>query len=101
MAKKKKKQAQRLARQKAQAPPPRKQDLPAGRLAAHRPLYERILFILALAGVLVAAHLNIWYGAEVVLNDDPICGVGFDCQAVLATDPMPLGVPSAVWGLLF
>ncbi len=97
MAKKKKKAP---ARQKGQGPP-KKQDLPAGRLAAHRPLYERILFILALAGVLVAAHLNIWYGAEAVLSDDPICGAGFDCQAVLATDPMPLGVPSAVWGLLF
>ncbi len=101
MAKKKKKQAQRLARQKAQAPSPRKQDLPAGRLAAHRPLYERILFILALAGVLVAVHLNIYYGAEQVVSDDFVCGAAFDCQAVLATDPMPLGVPSAVWGLLF
>ncbi len=98
MAKKKKKAQAR--RQKAQGPP-KKQEPPAGRLAAHRSLYERILFMLALAGVLVAAHLNIWYGAEVVLNDDPICGAGFDCQAVLATDPMPLGVPSAVWGLLF
>ncbi len=98
MAKKKKQAPAR--RQKAQGPP-KKQDPPAGRLAAHRSLYERILFMLALAGVLVTAHLNIWYGAEAVLSDDPVCGAGFDCQAVLATDPMPLGVPSAVWGLLF
>ncbi len=96
----KKKKAQGRGRQKANGPS-KKQTPPVGRLGPHRPLFERILFILALAGVLVASHLNIWYGAEVVLSDDPVCGVGFDCLAVLANDPMPLGLPSAVWGLLF
>lgn len=98
---KKKRPAQGAARQRA-GRPPNKQEPPAGRLAAHRPSLERILFILALAGVLVTWHLNIWYGKEAaLLTDDPVCGAGFDCQAVLASDPMPLGVPSAVWGLLF
>ncbi len=96
----KKKKAQGRVRQKDNRPS-KKQTPSPGRLGPHRPLFERILFILALAGVLVASHLNIWYGAEVVLSDDPVCGVGFDCLAVLANDPMPLGLPSAVWGLLF
>ena len=96
MAKKKK----APARQKAQGSP-KKQDPPAGRLAVHHPLYERILFILALAGVLVTVHLNIWYGAEEIVSDDPVCGAGFDCEAVLASDPALLGIPSAVSGLIF
>jgi len=70
-------------------------------MAIHRPRYERLLFGLALIGVLVTGHLNIWYGSAAAQADDPVCGVGFDCQAVLASDPAPLGVPSAVWGLLF
>ena len=96
MAKKKK----APARQKGQGPS-KKQEPPASRLATHRLLYERILFVLALAGVLVTVHLNVWYGAEQIVSDDPVCGVGFDCEAVLASDPALLGIPSAVSGLLF
>lgn len=73
----------------------------AGRFGIHRPLLERIFFILALAGVLVTAHLNFWYSADQALADDPVCGVGFNCEAVLQSDPAPLGISSSVWGLLF
>ncbi len=87
---------------KKQRTPQRRSPEPQGRLAAHRPPLERLLFIVALLGVLVTAHLVIWYsGGAPVQTDDPVCGVGFDCEAVIASDPAPLGVPSAVWGVLF
>lgn len=96
---KNKKQAKGPVRQPRNNPP-KQSAQPPSRLAVHRSLYERILFGLALLGVLVTVHLNVWYGANAP-SEDPVCGAGFDCEAVLASDPMPLGVPSAVWGLLF
>ena len=97
---KKKKQAKGAARQPRNTPP-KQPAPPPSRLAVHRPLYERILFALSLLGVLVTVHLTVWYGAGAPVSDDPVCGAGFDCQAVLASDPAPLGIPSSVWGLLF
>ncbi len=78
-----------------------KRQPPPSRLGRHQPFYERILFVVALLGVLVTMHLNLWYGGGAVSSDDPMCGVGFDCSAVLASDPAPLDIPSRVWGLLF
>ncbi len=86
---------------KKQASKKRAAPVPKSRLDVHRPAYERLLFVVALLGVLLAAHLVIWYGASSLPADDPVCGFGFDCEAVIASDPAPLGVPSAVWGLLF
>ena len=68
--------------------------------ATHRPLVERSLFGLALAGIVLTVHLAFWYGGDVVGND-PVCGAGFNCEAVLASDPAPLGIPSTYWGMLF
>ena len=68
--------------------------------SAYRPALERSLFALAILGLLLTAHLSFWYGAGAG-SDDPVCGVGFDCQAVIASDPAPLGVSSTIWGLLF
>ncbi len=97
---KKKKQAKGPVKQPRNTPP-KQPAAPPSRLAVHQPLYERILFALALLGVLVTVHLSVWYGSGAVVSDDPVCGVGFNCTAVLANDPEPLGIPSATWGLLF
>ncbi len=66
----------------------------------HRPLVERCLLGLALAGVLITIHLTFWYGGDVAA-EDPVCGAGFDCEAVLASDPAPLGIASTYWGMVF
>ena len=47
-----------------------KRQPPLSRLARHQPFYERILFVVALLGVLVTLHLNVWYGAATVPSDD-------------------------------
>lgn len=59
------------------------------------------MFGLALLGMLLTLHLTFWYGDSATAAQDPVCGAGFDCEAVLASDPAPLGIPSAVWGLVF
>lgn len=59
------------------------------------------MFGLALLGMLLTLHLTFWYGDSATASQDPVCGAGFDCEAVLANDPAPLGIPSAVWGLIF
>ena len=68
--------------------------------ALFRPSVERLLFILALLGILLTVHLAFWYGGRTAASD-PVCGAGFDCQAVLASDPALLGVSSTYWGMLF
>ena len=68
--------------------------------ASYRPLVERSLFVLALLGILLTVHLAFWYGGRTSASD-PVCGAGFDCQAVLASDPALLGVSSTYWGMLF
>ena len=67
----------------------------------YRPGIELGMFGLALLGMLLTLHLVFWYGDSDTASQDPVCGAGFDCEAVLANDPAPLGIPSAVWGLIF
>ena len=67
---------------------------------SYRPLFERCLYALALAGILLTVHLAFWYSGPTTAVD-PVCGAGFDCEAVLNEDPAPLGMSSTYWGLLF
>jgi len=61
---------------------------------------ERILYVLALAGIGLTLHIALWYdgggGAA-----DPLCGVGSNCIGIIASDPAPLGLSSAWWGFMF
>jgi protein-disulfide isomerase/uncharacterized membrane protein len=82
----------------------KKQPAPTGRLAAYRPLLDRLLFGLALAGLLVVVHLWIQEGR----GFDRGCW-GFsaptatvECENVLQSDAGKLaGVSNVVWGLLY
>ena len=62
---------------------------------------ERILYVLALAGIGLTLHIALWYGEGGSSSDDPLCGVGSNCIGVIANDPAPLGIPSAWWGFVF
>lgn len=65
----------------------------------HQKNLERILYILSLAGIGLTLHIALWYG-EGGGADDPFCGVGSNCIGVIASDPAPLGIPSAWWGFM-
>ena len=65
----------------------------------HRKNLEHFLYILALAGIGLTLHIALWYG-EGGGTDDPLCGVGSNCIGVIASDPAPLGIPSAWWGFI-
>lgn len=102
MAKKKRTQAAR------QAPPP-----PKSRWDRYRPTLERALFITALVGLLITAHMNIWwahYDAAAAGAAGSECGIpglggeegAFNCAAAFESGAGTLfGVSNAMWGLLF
>jgi protein-disulfide isomerase/uncharacterized membrane protein len=70
-------------------------------LFIYRKTFERLLYILALAGVGLTLHIALWYSGGTPSTSDPFCGVGSNCAGVIASDPAPLGLPSAWWGFLF
>ena len=70
-------------------------------LFIYRKTFERLLYILALAGVGLTLHIALWYSGGASSAEDPFCGVGSNCAGVIASDPAPLGLPSAWWGFLF
>lgn len=70
-------------------------------LFIYRKTFERLLYILALAGVGLTLHIALWYSGGASGTEDPFCGVGSNCVGVIANDPAPLGLPSAWWGFLF
>lgn len=70
-------------------------------LFIYRKTFERLLYILALAGVGLTLHIALWYSGGASGTEDPFCGVGSNCAGVIASDPAPLGLPSAWWGFLF
>ena len=70
-------------------------------LFIYRKTFERLLYILALAGVGLTLHIALWYSGGASGTEDPFCGVGSNCVGVIASDPAPLGLPSAWWGFLF
>ena len=70
-------------------------------LFIYRKTFERLLYILALAGVGLTLHIALWYSGGTSGAEDPLCGVGSNCAGVIASDPAPLGLPSAWWGFLF
>ena len=95
------KQSKKKTRGKQKAP-----TLPLSRWAAHRPLFERIFFVVALMGVLVTAHFNLTastgFEQECLFGafESPVETSG--CQAALESAVgRPLGVSNAVWGMLF
>ncbi|MFB3134016.1 MAG: vitamin K epoxide reductase family protein, partial [Rhodothermales bacterium] len=95
------KQSKKKTRGKQKAPTP-----PPSRWAAHRPLFERIFFVVALMGVLVTAHFNLTastgFEQECLFGafESPVETSG--CQAALESAVgRPLGVSNAVWGMLF
>ena len=67
----------------------------------YRKTIERLLYILALAGIGLTLHIALWYSGGNSGTEDPFCGVGSNCVGVIASDPAPLGIPSAWWGFLF
>ncbi len=67
----------------------------------YRKTIDRIIYVLALAGVGLTLHIALWYGDNGSGSDDPLCAVGSNCLGVISNDPAPLGLPSAWWGLLF
>lgn len=79
---------------------------PPSRLARHKPLYERILYVVALVGGLTTVHLMLT--ASTNFEQDCLFGA-FEaqtqvsgCQAALESAVgRPLGVSNAVWGGLF
>jgi len=70
-------------------------------LLQYRKIIDRIIYILSLVGIGLTLHIILWYGDGGSGSDDPLCTVGSNCIGVIASDPTPLGVPSAWWGLLF
>lgn len=95
------KQSKKKASGKGKTPAP-----PPSRWAAHRPLYERLFFVVALLGVLVTAHFNLT--ASTGFEQECLFGAFesqtevFGCQAALESAVgRPLGVSNAVWGMLF
>ena len=60
---------------------------------------ERILLMLAGAGIVLTSHLALWYGDTVI--DDPVCTGASDCASVIAEDPTLFGISSATSGLFF
>lgn len=67
----------------------------------YRENLERLLYVLALAGVGLTLHIALWYSEGGTAGADPLCSIGSDCIGVIASDPAPLGIPSAWWGFLF
>ncbi len=67
----------------------------------YRKNLERLLYVLALAGVGLTLHIALWYSEGGNAGGDPLCSIGSDCTGVIASDPAPLGIPSAWWGFLF
>ena len=79
---------------------------PPSRWAAHRPLFERLFFVVALLGVLVTAHFQLTastgFEQECLFGAFDAPAETSDCQAALESPVgQPLGVSNAVWGMLF
>ncbi len=80
--------------------------LPPSRWAAHRSLFERLFFAVALMGVLVTVHFNLM--ASTGFEQECLFGA-FEaqagvsgCEAALESAVgRPFGVSNAVWGMLF
>ena len=90
--------------------PKKKRVAPAasGRLAAYRPTLDRLLFIVALLGILVTVHLRIQEGRGFDQGcwgfnpDDAASAAVFDCQAVTSSTAGKLfGLPNSILGMLF
>ncbi|MCY4234320.1 MAG: thioredoxin domain-containing protein [Bacteroidetes bacterium] len=64
-------------------------------------IIDRLIYVLALAGIGLTLHIILWYGNSTSGTEDPLCTIGSNCLGVIANDPAPLGIPSAWWGLLF
>ena len=95
------KQSKKKTRGKQKAPTP-----PPSRWAAHRPLFERLFFAVALLGVLVTAHFNLTastgFEQECLFGAFESPAETSGCQAALESAVgRPLGVSNAVWGMLF
>ncbi|MCY4204534.1 MAG: thioredoxin domain-containing protein [Bacteroidetes bacterium] len=69
-------------------------------LFVYRKTLERLLYVLALAGIGLTLHIALWYDGGGG-DGDPLCGVGSNCIGVIASDPAPFGIPSAWWGFVF
>jgi len=81
---------------------------PESRFAAHRPTLERVLFVLALLGVLVTVHLYIQQGRGFDQGcwgfnpGDNAANATFDCEAVTESEAGKIfGLSNAIWGFLF
>ena len=88
---------------------------PPSRMALHVPKLETVFFVLALAGILVTAHMNFWWqhyqAVPAAAQADVTCGLpglggagdsAFDCAGAFESGAGTLfGVPNAIWGLLF
>ena len=66
----------------------------------NKKLLERLIYLLALSGMGLTLHIGLWYGSGGSGEGDPLCGVESNCIGVIASDPAPLGIPSAWWGFL-
>lgn len=80
----------------------KKKEWPTVRLKEYQVWYERILFIVALVGILTAVHFNL----TAATNFEESCLFGVvessGCQAALESAVgKPLGVSNAIWGLVF
>ncbi len=77
------------------------------RLAAYRPVLDRLIFGVALVGVLVVAHLGIqqeraFAGGCFGFGAEAAAASNFDCGAVLSSAASTfLGVSNVVWGFVF
>jgi len=95
------KQSKKKAKGKQKAP-----TLPPSRWAAHRPVFERLFFAVALMGVLVTAHFNLTastgFEQECLFGAFATQAEVSGCEAALESAVgRPFGVSNAVWGMLF
>jgi uncharacterized membrane protein/thiol-disulfide isomerase/thioredoxin len=77
-----------------------------GRLAGFQPVMDRLIFAIALIGVIVTVHLIIQQGRGFDRGclgfSAPAAEATFDCNAVVQSDAGKLfGVSNGIWGLLF
>jgi protein-disulfide isomerase len=102
MAKQTRKEKEQASRQAAAAAP-----AASGLLSSYRPLIDRLVFGLSIAGILVAVHLWIQQGRgfdQGCWGFNPPQGAEqlFNCQAVVTSGAGSLfGISNVYWGMLF